>query len=153
VAYTPGHASHHVSYLHDEGTAFVGDVGGVRITADSMPIPPTPPPDIDVPAWHSSLELIRDWKPARLAMTHFGASEAVEEQLDEVGSRLDAWAALARKLDFDAFEAEVHRELAAGAPAAAIPAFDQAVPVDQVYAGLRRYWAKQDMVKVDVPDR
>ncbi|HZU40917.1 MAG TPA: MBL fold metallo-hydrolase, partial [Solirubrobacteraceae bacterium] len=30
VAYTPGHASHHVSYLHD-GTAFVGDVGGVRI--------------------------------------------------------------------------------------------------------------------------
>ncbi len=31
VAYTPGHASHHVSYLHD-GTAFVGDVGGVRIT-------------------------------------------------------------------------------------------------------------------------
>ena len=31
VAYTPGHASHHVSYLHD-GTAFVGDTGGVRIT-------------------------------------------------------------------------------------------------------------------------
>ena len=30
VAYTPGHAQHHVSYLH-EGTAFVGDVGGVRI--------------------------------------------------------------------------------------------------------------------------
>ena len=29
VAYTPGHASHHVSYLHD-GTAFVGDVGGVQ---------------------------------------------------------------------------------------------------------------------------
>ena len=34
VAYTPGHASHHVSYLHD-GTAFVGDVGGVRITPDA----------------------------------------------------------------------------------------------------------------------
>ena len=29
VAYTPGHASHHVSFLHD-GTAFVGDVGGVQ---------------------------------------------------------------------------------------------------------------------------
>ena len=29
--YTPGHASHHVSYLHEPtGTAFVGDVGGVR---------------------------------------------------------------------------------------------------------------------------
>ena len=32
VAYTPGHASHHVSYLHeDSGTAFTGDVAGVRI--------------------------------------------------------------------------------------------------------------------------
>src|SRR5215207_2502915 len=32
VAYTPGHASHHVSYLHEEsGWAFVGDVAGVRV--------------------------------------------------------------------------------------------------------------------------
>ncbi len=58
VAYTPGHASHHVSYLHD-GTAFVGDVGGVRITPGSLTIPPTPPPDIDVEAWHESIERIR----------------------------------------------------------------------------------------------
>jgi len=28
VAYTPGHASHHVCYLHEEsGTAFVGEIG------------------------------------------------------------------------------------------------------------------------------
>ncbi len=52
VAYTPGHASHHVAYLHD-GTAFVGDVGGVRIPPSSLTIPPTPPPDIDVEAWHA----------------------------------------------------------------------------------------------------
>src|SRR5215216_6093060 len=32
VEYTPGHASHHVSFLHEpSGTAFVGDVAGVRI--------------------------------------------------------------------------------------------------------------------------
>ena len=32
VAYTPGHASHHVSYLHEEThDAYVGDVAGVRI--------------------------------------------------------------------------------------------------------------------------
>ena len=32
VAYTPGHASHHVCYLHEEtGTAFVGDVAAVLI--------------------------------------------------------------------------------------------------------------------------
>ena len=32
VEYTPGHASHHVSYLHEpSGVAFVGDVAGVRV--------------------------------------------------------------------------------------------------------------------------
>src|SRR5947209_14452732 len=37
VAYTPGHASHHVTYF-SEGTAFVGDVGGVRIPPASFTI-------------------------------------------------------------------------------------------------------------------
>ncbi len=32
VAYTPGHASHHVAYLHEaSGLAFTGDVAGVRV--------------------------------------------------------------------------------------------------------------------------
>src|SRR5581483_3835610 len=70
VIYTPGHASHHVCYLH-ERTAYVGDVGGVRISPPSLTIPPTPPPDIDVEAWHDSIERVRAWRPARLAMTHF----------------------------------------------------------------------------------
>ena len=74
VAYTPGHASHHVSYLHD-GTAFVGDTGGVRIASSSLTIPPSPPPDIDVELWHESIERIAAWKPRRLVQTHFGASD------------------------------------------------------------------------------
>ena len=52
VAYTPGHASHHVSYLHeDSGWAFVGDVAGVRIEPSGFVVRPTPPPDIDLEAW------------------------------------------------------------------------------------------------------
>jgi len=62
VAYTPGHASHHVSYLH-EGTAFVGDVGGVRIPPAELVVPPTPPPDIDIEAWHESIRLVAGWQP------------------------------------------------------------------------------------------
>jgi hypothetical protein len=49
-----------VSYRHDKA-AFVGDVGGVRITSETMVIPPTPPPDIDLEAWHESLDLIAAW--------------------------------------------------------------------------------------------
>ena len=142
VAYTPGHASHHVSYLC-EGTAFVGDVGGVRIAAGSPVIPPTPPPDIDVPAWHRSLELIGAWQPERLVMTHFGAVEQPEAHIAELAARLDAWAEVARDSEFEAFAARVEDELAAGARPDELAEYEQAAPVEQLYRGLRRFWEKQ----------
>jgi glyoxylase-like metal-dependent hydrolase (beta-lactamase superfamily II) len=142
VAYTPGHASHHVSYLCD-GTAFVGDVGGVQITPGTPAAPPTPPPDIDLEAWHRSIALVADWKPERLAMTHFGTAENVDQHLAEVGERLDRWAALARAGDQDAFMATIRAEIAAASPPESAAAFEQAAPADQLYAGLARYWQKQ----------
>jgi glyoxylase-like metal-dependent hydrolase (beta-lactamase superfamily II) len=139
VAYTPGHASHHVAYLC-EGTAFAGDVGGVRITPDSPAIPPTPPPDIDVEEWHRSIDLLRAWGPERLAITHFGAVDDVGPHLDQLSSRLDRWAEMAREHDEAGFAAGVAEDLGANAPGRALAAFAQAAPVDQLYAGLRRYW-------------
>jgi glyoxylase-like metal-dependent hydrolase (beta-lactamase superfamily II) len=142
VAYTPGHASHHVSYLHD-GTAFVGDVGGVRITPESLVVPPTPPPDIDIEAWHESIGRIAAWQPRRLAVTHFGDSEDVEAQLEEVGRRLDAWGDLARASDQAEFISTIEAEIASGTRPEWIEAFKQAAPPDQLYAGLSRYWRKR----------
>jgi glyoxylase-like metal-dependent hydrolase (beta-lactamase superfamily II) len=64
VAYTPGHASHHVSYLHERtATIFAGDVAGVRIPPEGHVLAPTPPPDIDLDAWHASLDLLDGWAP------------------------------------------------------------------------------------------
>jgi len=142
VAYTPGHAWHHVSFLN-AGTAFVGDVGGVRIMPSPVVIPPTPPPDIDLQAWHASLELIRGWAPERLAMTHFGASEDVGAQLEAVAERLDRWAAFARDRDEAGWIEAVRAELRSRADGDSVGAYLQAVPSDQAYAGLRRYWDKQ----------
>ncbi len=141
VTYTPGHASHHVSYLR-QGTAFVGDVAGVRITPNSMTIPPTPPPDIDVEAWHDSIAIIRSWRPERMMMTHFGSSEDVDRQLDELEARLDAWAMLARDQDQAGFVAAVHEEVARHGSPEDVAAYEQAAPVAQLYAGYERYWAK-----------
>jgi glyoxylase-like metal-dependent hydrolase (beta-lactamase superfamily II) len=142
VAYTPGHASHHVSYLC-EGTAFVGDVGGVQITPGAPAIPPTPPPDIDIEAWHQSIGVVAGWKPDRLAMTHFGAAENVDEHLAEVGERLERWASLARLGDQDAFIAAIRSEVAAASSPEVATAYEQAAPADQLYAGLARYWRKR----------
>src|SRR5262249_60626949 len=89
VAYTPGHASPHVSYLHPpSGRAFVGDMAAVRIPPSEFVMPPTPPPDIDLELWEDSIERILDWEPDSLGLTHFGEVERPEEHLEAVRSRL-----------------------------------------------------------------
>ncbi len=142
VAYTPGHASHHVSYLH-AGTAFVGDVAGVRIPPAGMTIPPTPPPDIDVEAWHESIARITAWSPERLARTHFGESADVSGELDELGRRLDEWAGRAREQELEDFVSGVREDIVAHAGEDLLAQYTQAAPPDQLYQGLERYWRKR----------
>ena len=142
VAYTPGHASHHVSYFRD-GTAFVGDVGGVRIPPSTLVIPPTPPPDIDIEAWHASLDRVAAWRPERLALTHFGAASDAAPHLEETHRRLDEQAALARAGDRDSFLAAVRHAIESVADPRAAAAYTQAAPHDQLYAGLERYWRRR----------
>ena len=144
VAYTPGHASHHVSYLHEATrTAFVGDVGGVRIDGGPT-LPPTPPPDIDLEAWRASLDLVGGWDPARLAVTHFGAFDDVGAQLDAVREGLGRWGDLARKTDLDGygerFAAYVHEHSSDERLAAS---YLQAMPPETLWPGLDRYWQKR----------
>jgi glyoxylase-like metal-dependent hydrolase (beta-lactamase superfamily II) len=98
VAYTPGHASHHVSYFDPaSGVAFVGDTAGVRTGQALFVMPPTPPPDIDVEVWTESIELIRRWRPATLFATHFGPHEDAAAHLDALLQHLAALAELARQ--------------------------------------------------------
>jgi glyoxylase-like metal-dependent hydrolase (beta-lactamase superfamily II) len=144
VAYTPGHASHHVSYLHGpSGYAFTGDVAGVRIDGGRV-LAPTPPPDIDLRAWRTSLELIEDWAPRRLAVTHFGVYEDVHEQIQALRMHLDeveVWAAELDQLEF----AEKLRERVRAPGSDGTPgSYAQALPPEQSYAGLQRYLRKRD---------
>jgi glyoxylase-like metal-dependent hydrolase (beta-lactamase superfamily II) len=142
VAYTPGHAYHHVSFLHQR-TAFAGDTAGVRITNQTMTVPPTPPPDIDVEAWHESIARIEAWKPLRVAITHFGITEDVSGSLRELGTRLDDWAALARDYGEESFMATIHGQIEREGGADLAAAYQQAAPAEQLYAGLKRYWRKR----------
>lgn len=144
VEYTPGHASHHVSYLHEpSGTAFVGDVGGVRV-GDGPIIPPTPPPDIDLELWHQSLDVVAAWKPQRLAITHFGAYEDVDHHLAAIHAALDRWGALARETDADSYIEAMTAEMRRTSDAAAIEALLQSTPPDTLWPGLDRYWQKRN---------
>jgi glyoxylase-like metal-dependent hydrolase (beta-lactamase superfamily II) len=145
VAYTPGHASHHVCYLHDSGAAFVGDVGGVRITSGSPTIPPTPPPDIDLEAWQRSIELVAGWRPEQLALTHFGAYGDLDAEFEQLSERLARWGALGRDSEAQEFMAAVRGEIAQAVSPEIAAAYEQAAPADQLYAGIERYWRKREV--------
>lgn len=143
VAYTPGHASHHVSFLHEPtGTALVGDVAGVRIPPADTVIAPTPPPDVDVEAWERSLDLVADWRPAALALTHFGQVDEVEPHLRAVRERLHEQLRLVSAHGQEAFEAGLRDRIATAAPDLQ-GEYALAVPAEHVYLGLRRYLDKR----------
>ena len=142
VAYTPGHASHHVCFLHrDSGHAFVGDVAGVRIPPCDLLLAPTPPPDIDVEAWLGSLEAVRAWNPRSLRITHFGQVDNPGEHLDAFGAELRGVAELARELTGDSFERRIRERMASCGETE--PVYVQALPPEQQFLGLDRYWQKR----------
>ena len=144
VAYTPGHASHHVSYLHeDSGTAFTGDVAAVRIPPSNLVVPPTPPPDIDIEAWEKSIGIIEGWAPERLALTHFGAVEEPARHLATLRERLREEAFLARDLSEEEYERGYHERLEAAAGPETGAELLQAVPPEYQWRGLDRYWRKR----------
>ncbi len=139
VAYTPGHASHHVAYLHEPtGWAFTGDVAGVRIE-DGPTLAPTPPPDIDLAAWRASIEVVAGWRPEALAITHFGAHRDVEAHLGRLREYLDEAESDAAQLNDEAFAAAFRARVAAAAGGALAATYEQAMPPGQSYAGLRRH--------------
>ena len=153
VAYTPGHAKHHVSYLDERsGMAYVGDTGGLRIVGDYL-LAPTPPPDIDIEVWQQSLNLIESWRPVSLFLTHFGPitparahlarfrttltqqAEAVRQALQEGGTEEAKVRAFVDRMRAAAREA---------LPEQAATATELAAPFEQLWQGLARYWEKRN---------
>jgi glyoxylase-like metal-dependent hydrolase (beta-lactamase superfamily II) len=150
VAYTPGHASHHVCYFHEESrTALTGDVAACRIPPSDLVMPPTPPPDIDVEKWLDSIAIVEGWEPERLALTHFGAVEAdVPAYLATVRERLREEADLVKSVEREAYEADLQRrirEQMSGEDLGeeTIAELLQAVPTAYQWPGLDRYWTKK----------
>jgi glyoxylase-like metal-dependent hydrolase (beta-lactamase superfamily II) len=143
VAYTPGHASHHVCYFHEEsGTAFVGDVAAVRIPSSDLVVPPTPP-DIDIETWLDSIAIVESWRPERLALTHFGAIEDPIEHLEIVRKRLREEADLAREFSEQDYERRHRAMVAESLGPEAAEELLQAVPPQYQWRGLNRYWEKR----------
>jgi glyoxylase-like metal-dependent hydrolase (beta-lactamase superfamily II) len=154
VAYTPGHASHHVSYFsRDTGVAFVGDTAGIRLRPDALVLPPTPPPDIEIEQWRESLATISAWQPDTLFLTHFGPSSPMAPHITELLDHLELvseWvrASLTRDEADEAREtwfAEQVRNLLRRRSDADGQAYEVAGRFDLSWRGLARYWRKKGL--------
>jgi glyoxylase-like metal-dependent hydrolase (beta-lactamase superfamily II) len=154
VAYTPGHASHHVTYF-DAATriAFVGDTAGVRRQGRDYTMPPTPPPDIDLDAWRASEDRILSWDPDTLFLTHFGPFHGARLHFQDMTERLRAWSAIVRRLLSDpsldeerrleAFVDEALLDLKRRVGEVEAEQYNRAGRLDYSWQGLSRYWKKK----------
>lgn len=159
VAYTPGHAVHHVSYFDRlSRTAFVGDVAGMRLPEAGYIMPVTPPPDVDVSRWMDSIDAVQAWQPEALFLTHCGPSPDPQVHLKIMAERLQAWAAEVRAaVDASAngtdsaadgadpaatFAEEKLKHMHDAVPAPYQQAYAQFGDPHGSWAGLARYWRK-----------
>ncbi len=153
VVYTPGHASHHVSYFDKkEGVAFVGDTTGVRIEGNSYVMPATPPPDIDLGIWDASFAAILERKPARLFLTHYGYSDNPSEHILIFRERLHRWAMLTAEIlrtaasdsaAMDSFMSATHAEISQHLPAGEADHYAFSAGLNLSFLGLARYLRKR----------
>jgi glyoxylase-like metal-dependent hydrolase (beta-lactamase superfamily II) len=154
VAYTPGHASHHVCYFdRSSGVAFTGDVAGIRRGSGRYVMPPTPPPDIDLELWQQSLDRVMTWSPDTLFITHFGPWQGSRAHVEEMRDRLMDWGRRAKAvldradLDADAQCAEFVRQttedLRRHLPADEMEFYERAGRSDYSWHGLARYWRRR----------
>jgi len=152
VAYTPGHASHHVSYFDESsGVALVGDVAGV-CASEGYVLPPTPPPDIDLELWRTSADRILEWSPSTLFLTHFGPVTRVRPHLAELFDNLAMAAAAVRESltaagsddeKSERFADWLRQELRKKMTDVEVDAYIVAAEFRYLWFGLARYWRKR----------
>ena len=141
--YTPGHAVHHLAFQFRD-VIFAGDVAGVRI-GNNLPVPPTPPPDINLEHWRTSIALLKSRAAKTLYIAHFGRFDDAQFHLEILLENLETFA----QISLAGFKAEETRaEIAAKLRTAVqtlesdefkggyVPASISATDV----AGLERYW-------------
>ena len=140
---TPGHASHHVSYLDADGTLYAGDAAGVRIAPGSFVLPPCPPPEVDLEAWERTIEEIERRAPGRLALIHFGTFDDVQEHLAALRDTVRSWAGRVEDgMDEDTFIAAARYDVSQVDPEL-VESYDRAAPYWHHFRGIERYWRKR----------
>lgn len=154
VHYTPGHAVHHVIFFDvHSGELFAGDIAGVRLQGVDYVRPPTPPPDLDIEAWSSSIDTLKRLRPDVLYLAHFGPTKNPVQHLERLRERLYGWGDFVLNAMRDGKdEADIVQLLAQqtdpellriARDERAIARYDVATNYAMTVQGYMRYWRKE----------
>lgn len=161
VLYTPGHASHHVSYLLGGTRMFTGDAAGIRLPGSSALRPALPPPELDLELWAGSIQAMRQAGPDELLLTHFGRVEDVDGHFRALEEKHRGWSesildgmnAGESDADLAARVAKLSRDalLADGASEETIQRHSVTSSDAMTVMGVKRYWQKHHPERLKNP--
>ena len=144
---TPGHISHHVSFLAEtDGFLVAGDALGVILAPGAPTYPPTPPPAIDVPAWLETLHGLESVDPDAFGVSHFGVHAdfgerliAMRTALSALHDRVKAALASGNESDRDVYEREVRDAISEFRPKDEVDGYFDAFSAAVDWDGMRLY--------------
>ena len=144
---TPGHISHHVSFLAEtDGFLVAGDALGVILAPGAPTYPPTPPPAIDVPAWLETLHGLESVDPDAFGVSHFGVHAdfgerliAMRTALSALHDRVEAALASGNESDRDVYEREVRDAISEFRPKDEVDGYFDAFSAAVDWDGMRLY--------------
>ena len=149
VLYTPGHAVHHVAFGWQRLVGievFAGDVAGVRLPGSTIPVPPTPPPDVNLETWSESVDALIRLAPRRLYLAHFGMVDDALEHLTKLRRNL----VTVGSVSLNGVQTgqshrwiSLHLRAALGLPPVTGAGYRPASLSETDAAGLERYWRTQ----------
>ncbi len=88
ILFTPGHASHHLSFRDKEGRLFAGEAAGI-FTAGT--VRPAAPPPFDLKQMMSSLDKLADLNSTLLCYGHFGCASNTTKRIRSYQKQLTLW--------------------------------------------------------------
>ncbi len=144
---TPGHISHHVSFLAEaDGFLVAGDALGVILAPGAPTYPPTPPPSIDVPAWLETLHGLESVDPDAFGVSHFGVHAdfgerliAMRTALSALRDRVEAALASGNASDREVYEREVRDAISEFRPKDEVDGYFDAFSAAVDWDGMRLY--------------
>lgn len=163
VVHTPGHASHHVSYLLPDGTLFCGDSAGVVLPGAAVIRPALAPPELDIELKEASVRKQLALAPSRLVLSHFGPVPDAAAHLQAYPGVMRAWEAeLLKGLAADEDDAALARRMAAyedaelaaaGVPDGIAHRYKLTSDAAMNAAGLKRYLTKHHPERIEAARR